>query len=180
MILSYATPTYPQGMFGAAPPPGWAQLAPVGFQGFRGQLGRFGAAAPPPPPPPGGHAVPKSCPPPGASGPDATTSTPVPPVRWIRYQDRGMQETYARLYGMLREPAVLGVKVIPEEQADLMSRQIIDAIIALPQSEELRFRVGCMAKSYVTSPLAIATISLIVLGLGGVGYWAVRRRSRLA
>ncbi len=175
-MLAFAPAAMPHGLpfagLGAAPRPGWAPLAPVGF-------GRYGLAAfappPPPPPPPTAQAAPKVCPLPGSSGPEATTSTPVPPVRWVRYQDRGMQETYARIYDAFRQPAVAGIKVVPEEQADMMARQIVDAIIALPQSEELRFRIGCMAKSYITGPVGIAVGTVVLLGLVGTGVYAYRR-----
>jgi hypothetical protein len=172
MVFSYAPATLPHGIaLGATPPPGWAQLAPVGF-------GRFGALPPPPPPPPGGQPVPKVCPRPGTSSEADKPSTPIPPVRWIRYQDPGLQETYARIYGALREPAVLGVKVVPEEQADMMARQILDAIIALPQSAELRFRAGCAVKSLVLGPIGITAIVVAALGLTGAGVWAYKRRQR--
>lgn len=175
-MLAFAPAAMPHGIpfaggLGAAPRPGWAPLAPVGF-------GRYGLAAglPPPPPPPAPQRSPKVCPAPGSSGPEATTSTPVPPVRWVRYQDAGMQETYARIYNALRQPAVAGIAVVPEEQADLMARQIVDAIIALPQSEELRFRIGCLAKSYITGPIGIAVGTVVLLGLVGTGVYAYRRR----
>jgi hypothetical protein len=177
LALAFSPAAFPHGVaLGAAPRPGWAQLAPVGFGGF----GRFGAGAPPPPPPPpaGYQMTPKACPAPGSSGPEATTSTPVPPVRWIRYQDPGFQEAYARIYGALRAPAVAGITIVPEEQADLMARQIIDAIIALPQSSELRFRVGCMAKSYITGPIGLAVGAVVLLGLVGGGIYAYKRIHR--
>jgi hypothetical protein len=173
-MLHFAPAAYPHGItLGAAPRPGWTRLAPVGF-------GRFGAGGPPPPPPPpGGYArTPQACPAPGSSGPDATTSTPIPPVRWVRYQDAGFQETYARIYDALRQPAVAGIKIVPEEQADMMARQIVDAIIALPQSQELRFRVGCMAKSYITGPVGMAVGAVVLLGLVGGGVYAYKRSQR--
>jgi hypothetical protein len=150
-------------------PRGWGALALR-----QGNLG----LAPPPPPPPGYTRSPKACPAPGSGGAAPSQSTPVPRVPWTRYQDPGFQETYARIYGALREPAVLGVKVVPEEQADAMARQIIDAIIALPQSAELKFRVGCAVKDMVLGPVGITIAVLLGLGVAGVGTWAVVRSRR--
>jgi hypothetical protein len=189
-VLAFSPAAFPQGVFGAPPAKGWARLAPVGFGGA-GSLGcararafgysHLGAGAPPPPPPPAGYQrTPQACPTDDGSSNSApaATSTPVPAVRWIRYQDKGLQETYARIYGALRQPAVAGITIVPEEQADMMARQVVDAIIALPQSSELKYRIGCMAKSYINGPIGIAVGVMVLLGLGGAGFYAYRRSKR--
>lgn len=118
------------------------------------------------------------CPAPGHGGAAPSQSTPVPSVPWVRYQDPGMQETYARLFNVMREPAVLGVKVVPEEQADAMARQIIDAIIALPQSQELRFRAACALKDVMVNPISVGAIVALVLGMAGFGTWVYFRTKK--
>jgi hypothetical protein len=117
-----------------------------------------------------------SCPPPSGS-PAARASNPPPAAKWIRYKDPGTQEIYARMYNVLREPAVLGVKVVPEEQADAMARQLVDTILSVPQSQELRFRAACAIKDIVLKPLVIGGT---VLGLAGIGYAVYRSRKRAA
>lgn len=174
-MLSFSPAAFPPGMTFGRPlrPAGWGRLALV--------PGALGQPPPPPPPPrPAYTRSPKACPAPGPGGAAPSQSTPVPAVPWVRYQDAGFQETYARLYAALREPAVLGVKVVPEEQADALARQIIDAVIALPQSQELKFRVGCAVKDMVLGPVGLTVAVLLGLSVAGVGVWAVTRSRRAA
>jgi hypothetical protein len=140
-------------------------FAPAGLPAGM-SLGRFGGCG----------QLGASCPAPSGS-PAAKASNPTPPAKWVRYSDSGTQEIYARMYNVLRTPAVLGVKVVPEEQADAMSRQLVDTILAVPQSQELRFRAGCAIKDIVLRPLLIGGT---VLGLAGIGYAVYRSRKRAA
>ena len=172
-MIGFSPAVFPPGMVFGRPDRRWGKTRPQGF-------GAWSVIKPPPgvsvsaP----GAPVPLTCPTPGPGGAAPSQSTPVPSVPWVRYQDAGMQETYARLYDVLRQPAVLGVKVVPEEQADAMARQIIDAIIALPQSHELRFRAACALKDIAVNPISVTAVVLFILGMAGFGTWVYYRTKK--
>ena len=119
------------------------------------------------------------CPPSLPTGP----STPPPTAPHVRYADPRLQEVYARLYAAFREPSVpIYGKVISEDGADIMARQVVDAARVLPQSAELQTRARCIIEPQVRGAataavghLLLGAFTAVLAGVVGLGAWRTLR-----
>lgn len=104
-----------------------------------------------------------SCPP-SAKGSGGPPAPPPPRPRFSRYADPELQTAYARVVAALRTPTVAGVNVISEDEADTMSRYLIDAVRELPESAELQARARCALEPLVGAA-ATQAVGRLLLGV---------------
>ncbi len=119
-----------------------------------------------------------ACPPPGAA-PPGPPAPPPPKPKYTRYpNDPDLQDLYARMVAVLRTPEVpIYGKIFGDEVSDQLSKQMVDAIRALPQSPAILDAATCTAVN-----LARKNWPWLLLGAGGVmgvsalGAWLVVRK----
>jgi hypothetical protein len=117
----------------------------------------------------------QNCPPPLAP----SASTPAPVAKYLRYSDSGLQSSYARLVAAFRKPKVAGVNIIDEGEADVMARQIVDAVRSMPYSQELQTRARCAFEPVLAASLkataARALVPAMLLGAVGLAVLGLRK-----
>ncbi len=131
-------------------PSGYPPGLPLGYRGF--QLGACPAPAPVTPPGP-----------------------PPPRPKYVRYNDPALQESYARIVAVLRQKSIPIIgNIFSDDEADVMARNALDAVRALPQSAELKERALCAATPIIVG-LGLALTTSI-----GLSVWALARTRKSA